>query len=110
LNKPFLKFLRQRFLQNLICPQGITYNPRPEGCGGGGVVTLKDLVSRTFNYVEQNGYLKILIGCVWGNSGLERWLVALQSLSTIKRTQSLSISNQMSPFWSFWENTFYKKH
>ena len=29
------------------------------------------------NYAEQNGYLKTLIGCAWGNGGCERGLVAL---------------------------------
>ena len=67
-------------------PQGITYNPCPEGCGG--FVILKDLISRTFNYVEQNGYLKILIGCVWGKGGVRGGFVALKSLSTIKKGTS----------------------
>ena len=49
-------------------PQGITYNPCPEGCEG--AVILKDIISRPFNYVEQNVYLKILIGCVWENGGV----------------------------------------
>ena len=51
-------------------PQGMTYNPCTEGSEG--VITLKDLISRIFNYVEQHGYLKILIGCVWENGGRER--------------------------------------
>jgi hypothetical protein len=54
-------------IKNLIYPQGITYNPCPERCGG--FVILKHLISRASNYIEQNGYLKILIGCVWGNGG-----------------------------------------
>jgi hypothetical protein len=58
------------FYINLICPQGITYNPCTEGSEG--VIILKDLISRTFNYAEQNGYLKILIGCVLENGGRER--------------------------------------
>jgi hypothetical protein len=38
------------------------------------------------NYTEQNGYLNIFIGCVWGNDGLGGGgVVALQSLSTIKK-------------------------
>ena len=47
--------------------QGIIYNPCSEGSGGG--VYLKDIISGAFDYVEQNGYLKILIGCVWRNGG-----------------------------------------
>jgi hypothetical protein len=56
--------------KNLYAPQGITCNPWPEGCGG--CVILENIISRIFNYVEQNGYIKLLIGCVWGNSGCER--------------------------------------
>ena len=57
---------------NIICPQGITYNACSEGYGRGGEdVILKDIISRPFNYVEQNGYLQILIGCVFGIG--ERW-------------------------------------
>ena len=32
---------------------------------------VKDEISCPFNYVEQNDYVKIMIGCVWGNSGRE---------------------------------------
>ena len=39
------------------------------GVGGGGGIILKDLTLGPFNYVEQKGYVKILIGCVWGNVG-----------------------------------------
>jgi hypothetical protein len=58
------------FYINLMCPQGITYNLCTEGSEG--VIILKDLISRTFNYVEQNGYFKILNGCVLENGGRER--------------------------------------
>ena len=43
--------------------------------GGGGFV-FKDIVTGALKYLEQNGYLKISIGCVWGNGVLGR-LVAL---------------------------------
>ena len=56
------------FLINLTCPQGITLNPCPEGFGGGGSI-LKDIIYGSFKYVEQNGNVKILIGCIWGKSG-----------------------------------------
>ena len=39
---------------------------------GEGVVIFKDRIFGLFNYVEQNGYLKILIVCDWGNGGHER--------------------------------------
>jgi len=41
----------------------MTYSPCPEGCGGGDLAS-SDIVTRTFNYAEQNGYLKILVGRV----------------------------------------------
>jgi len=80
------------FNKNLLCPQGITYNLCPEGWGA---VILKDIVSWTFNYVEQNGYLKIFIGCFLRNGGRGRGLVALLSLSTIKKGTSC---------FNFWSN------
>jgi hypothetical protein len=46
------------------------------------------------NYAEQNGYLKILIGCVWGYDGCGGGLVALQLLSTIKKgTRALNFQS-----------------
>ena len=40
----------------------ITYRPFPTGCGGPkGIVTPEDIVIGTFNYAEQNGYLKMLV-------------------------------------------------
>jgi hypothetical protein len=55
----------------------------------GGEFILKDIISGPFKYVEQNGYLKILIGYVWGYGGRGRGLFALQSLLTIKRKLAL---------------------
>jgi hypothetical protein len=43
------------------------------------------------NYAEQNVYLKILIGCVWGNGG---------------RGRGVPISNRMSSFPSFYDISF----
>jgi hypothetical protein len=57
---PFWSFYDDAFYKNLICPQNITYNPSPEGCGVG-VVILKDIISRPLNYVQQNDYIKMLI-------------------------------------------------
>ena len=48
--------------KNLIHPWGITHNPCAEGCRG--VVIFKDKICRPFNYIDLNGYLKILIRCV----------------------------------------------
>ena len=52
------------------------------------------------NYAEQNRYLKILIGCVWGNDG-RGGLVALQSLSNIKKGTSRSNFQSNEPFSNF---------
>jgi hypothetical protein len=65
LKEPFSSFYDKAFKENLIRPRGKTYNPCLEDCGGN--VLLKGIISRTFNYVEQNGYLKILIERVRGN-------------------------------------------
>ena len=85
-NEPFLSFYVNAFYKHLICPQGISYNPCPEGFKG--FVILKDLISITFSYVEQNDYLKIFIECVWEMVGVRGAVVALKSLSTIKNGPS----------------------
>jgi hypothetical protein len=56
---PFSSFYDKAFNKNIICSQSITCNPCREDCRG--VVIVKNLTSRTFNYVEQNGYLKSLM-------------------------------------------------
>ena len=38
----------------------------------GGVIIHKVIITELFNYLEQDGYLKILTGCVWGNDGCEK--------------------------------------
>ena len=68
---------------NLICPQGINYNPCPEDCGGS--VLLKGIISWTLNCVEQNGHLKILSDVFGEMVGVERVLVAFQSLLTLNK-------------------------
>jgi hypothetical protein len=45
------------------------HNLQPLSLGLGGFVILKDIISDPFIYVEQNGYLKTLIGRVWENDG-----------------------------------------
>ena len=86
-NKPFLKFYDNSFYKNLICPKDITYNPCPEGCEWGFhpqrpnfqkfLTTLKKIPISKF-------WLDVLGEIV----GLRRGLVALQSLSTIKKGTS----------------------
>jgi hypothetical protein len=63
-----------------------------------GVVILKDIISRPFNDVEENGYLKILIENVWGNYGRGRWAFALLSLLIIKKGTSLFNFQWNEPF------------
>jgi hypothetical protein len=62
-------------IKNIIFSQDLTYNPCPEDCGG--IVLLKDIISRSFNYVEQRCYLKICIGCNMGNGGRGRGVSCL---------------------------------
>ena len=48
------------FYMYLVCHQGISYF----ALRAVGWVILKDIISGPFNYIEQNDYLKIFIGCV----------------------------------------------
>jgi hypothetical protein len=82
---PFGNFYNN-FRYKLYCLEGRAYILFTEGSEG--AIILKDLIFRTFNYVEQHEYLKILIGCVWKNGERERALVAIQTLSTIKKGTS----------------------
>jgi len=52
------------------------------------VFILKDIISGHFNYVEQNGYLKIELDEFGGLVTQGEGLVALQSLSSIKKSTS----------------------
>jgi hypothetical protein len=53
------------------------------------------------NYDEQNGYIKVLIGCVGEMVGVEGVLVAFQSLLTIKNGTSHSNFQSNEPFSKF---------
>jgi hypothetical protein len=70
----FGNFYDNAFYKNLISPQGITCNPYPEGFGG---VSSKHNFYLEINCAEQNGYFKILIGCVSGNGGRGRGVSCL---------------------------------
>ena len=85
----FTKRALFRCLWSLICSQGITYSPYPAGCGGGGIVILKDVIYGPFNYVEQNGKISKFWSDVFGKMmGVRGRLVALQTISTIKKGTS----------------------
>ena len=68
------------------------------------------------NYTEDIYYFKIYFICVLKIDGREgRELGALESLLTIQKTLTLSISNRMSLFRSFYDNkwpsqNFYQMH
>ena len=95
-NEPIPEFLRHPFHKNFICPHGITYNPCTEGCWR--AVVLKNIISRLFNYAEQNDYLKILISCVLGIylRGRGGGLLPCNHFWLTKRTLAVPISNRMS--------------
>ena len=82
----FLSFYDNVFYKILICPQGITYNPCLEGSRG--VFILKDLVSRTFNYVNKMAISKFSFEVFGEKVGVRGGLVSLHSLSTIKKGTS----------------------
>ena len=87
------------FYINLKHPQGITYNPCPEGFRR--VVILKNIISGPFNYGEQNGYLKISIRCFRGNGERRREVISLQQPSTIKKGTNPSNFQSNGPFLKF---------
>jgi hypothetical protein len=60
----------------------------------------KDIFYLEINNAEQNGYLKLVIVCFWGNDG-RGGLVTLQSLSTIKKGTSHSDFQSNEPFSNF---------
>ena len=98
-NMPPTKFIRSPFLYiSLICPQGITYNRCPEGCG---VAIIKNIISGPFNYFEQNGYLKILIGCVWGNGWRGGGLLPSNQFRLFNTALAHSVFNPLSFFSNF---------
>ena len=96
-NEPFWSFYDNSFYKNFICLPGITYNPCPEGCGG--IFIVKDLISRTFNYVEKKWLSQNFDWMCLG----KRWAWEGDSLPSnyfrlLKRALALLISNRMSLF------------
>ena len=63
----------------------ITLKTFPIGRGGGGDVIPKGLAIGSFNYDEENGYLRIVIRRFWEKSGGGDGLVALQCFWSLKK-------------------------
>ena len=70
-NMPLWSLYDHSFYIYFICPMALLTTPAMRSVGME-VIILKDIVSEHFNYVEENGYLKILIGCVCWNGGRGR--------------------------------------
>jgi hypothetical protein len=64
---PFWSFYDKAFYKSYIYSEGLSYNTSPKGYGG--VVILEDIISRPFNYIQQNDYIKMLIWSVWEDDG-----------------------------------------
>ena len=63
----------------------ITYRPLPKDCGGRGHVIPRDIVTGSFNYVEQNDYLTILVRQLRGEKEHGKGMAALQSFWSPKK-------------------------
>ena len=61
----------------------------------------KDIIIWPFNYAEQKGYLKILIGRFLEKSSVGNGLFAFQSFWSLKKAIEPLISNGMSPLLTF---------
>ena len=59
------------------------------------------MISKFFNCVELNGYLKILIKCVWENGRRWRGIVVVRSVSTVKKGTSPFNFQSNEPFSKF---------
>ena len=71
----------------------------------------KDIITRPFNYAEQNDYLKIFIGYVWGNDERKgRGWLPLNPIWLLKKALELSNSIWMRSFRSFYDSSSYAKY
>ena len=61
----------------------------PPGTVPPGTVVPRDVVFRFFNYAEQNGYLKILIGCHCEKISVGRHFITLHFYAHLKRALQL---------------------
>jgi hypothetical protein len=95
----FLSFYDNPYYKNLICPRAQLKTLAPRVVGE--CPPQKDIFYLEINYTEQNGYLKILIGCVWGDDERGGGVVTLQLLSTITKGTSHSNFQLNEPFLKF---------
>ena len=63
----------------------------------GGHFTAKDIVVLSFNYTEQNGYLKISFRLLWGEMSVGGVQLLSNLFGHLKRALELLISVRMSP-------------
>ena len=85
-----------------ICKHGskfVTCSPSPGDCEG--VNRHQDIFIRFFGYVEQNGYLKILIRWLWEKNEHGRGPRCPIIFGHLKRAPELLISVRMSPLATF---------
>jgi hypothetical protein len=88
-------------------PKG--HNLQPCTDDSDGVIILKNLISRTLDNIEENGYFKILTGCVWDNSGCERG-VNCSSITLDYKKGTSSFNFQLNePFLMFLQHYFLEK-
>jgi hypothetical protein len=116
---PLWSLYDHTFHINIICPQGITYNPCPEGCH----LQIHNFwtfqpcwtkwLSSSKTYFLSGNQLrwKMPISKFWLDVlgemvGIEGMLVAFQSLLTIKKVLVIPIFNRMNPFRSFYDSSF----
>jgi hypothetical protein len=90
-------------------PQGHNLRPLSRGLWGEGRHPQKKN-SRPFNSVEQNDHIEMLVvNFLKNDRGRDRGGdYSSNYFCLLKRAVAFSISNRMSPFWIFYDNTFYK--
>ena len=80
----------------------------PPDTGEGAFVDPRVFVVWSSNYFKQNGYNKILIGCIWEKGLWGRWLVAIWLHLALNKGTRIQIYFRMSPLQSFCDHLFNK--
>ena len=97
------------FYKNVICHQGIAYNPCPESCRERGCLLHRHnfwTLQLRWKKIYLKFWLEVLREMVSVEEG--RGIVALKSLWLLKRALKLPISDQMSPIWNLYDCPFHK--